>query len=140
MKQWKKIVACIVLSMAILLSLMGAMVPPGRAEAEEQPAGYLAVYVAAYENNMGVEHAQFPSGTYTDTCRTDVLYYGLSKDGVHFEGLNNDKAVYYPKGFHSLGSPVVFRKADGVARRTEAAPACQKQEQLGKKYLPPSGT
>lgn len=88
----------------------GAMVPPGQVEAAEQPAGYLAAYVAAYEYNMGVEHAQFPSGTYTDTCRTDVLYYGLSKDGVHFEGLNNDKAVYYPKEFHSLGSPVIFRK------------------------------
>ncbi|MCI8365678.1 MAG: family 43 glycosylhydrolase [Eubacterium sp.] len=113
MKQWKKIAACIVLSMGLILSAMGTMVPPGQAEAAEQPAGYLAVYVAAYENNMGVEHAQFPSGTYTDTCRTDVLYYGLSKDGVHFEGLNNDKAVYYPKGFHSLGSPVIFRKADG---------------------------
>lgn len=113
MRQWKKIVACIELSMGLMLSSMGIMVPPGQAEAEEQPAGYLAVYVAAYENNMGVEHAQFPSGTYTDTCRTDVLYYGLSKDGVHFEGLNNDKAVYYPKGFHSLGSPVIFRKADG---------------------------
>lgn len=113
MKQWKKTVACIALSMGMIFSAMGVMVPPGQAEAEEQPAGYLAVYVAAYENNMGVEHAQFPSGTYTDTCRTDVLYYGLSKDGVHFEGLNNDKAVYYPKGFHSLGSPVIFRKADG---------------------------
>ena len=62
---------------------------------------------------MGVEYAQFPSGTYTDTCRTDVLYYGLSKDGKHFEGLNNDKPVYYPKGFHSLGSPSLFRKSDG---------------------------
>lgn len=62
MRQWKKIVACIELSMGLMLSSMGIMVPPGQAEAEEQPAGYLAVYVAAYENNMGVEHAQFPSG------------------------------------------------------------------------------
>ena len=41
------------------------------------------------------------------------MYYGLSKDGKHFEGLNNDKPVYYPKGFHSLGSPSLFRKSDG---------------------------
>ena len=57
----EKIVACIVvLSMGLMLSSTGVMVLPEQAEAEEQPAGYLAVYVAAYENNMGVEHAQFP--------------------------------------------------------------------------------
>lgn len=96
--------------------LLGGMKPcsaSSRTLENEQPAGYLAVYVASHEHNMGVEYAQFPSGTYTDTCRTDVLYYGLSKDGKHFEGLNNDKPVYYPKGFHSLGSPSLFRKSDG---------------------------
>lgn len=96
--------------------LLGGMKPcsaSSRTHENEQPAGYLAVYVASHEHNMGVEYAQFPSGTYTDTCRTDVLYYGLSKDGKHFEGLNNDKPVYYPKGFHSLGSPSLFRKSDG---------------------------
>lgn len=94
--------------------LLGGVKPCAAAASEhEEPAGYLAVYVASYEYNMGVEYAQFPSGTYTDTCRTDVLYYGLSRDGKHFEGLNNDKPVYYPKGFHSLGSPSLFRKSDG---------------------------
>lgn len=96
--------------------LFGGMKPcsaSGRTPENESPAGYLAVYVASHEHNMGVEYAQFPSGTYTDTCRTDVLYYGLSKDGKNFEGLNNDKPIYYPKGFHSLGSPSLFRKSDG---------------------------
>ncbi len=104
------------LGFCIGIFITGIFSPPAAAHAQEpeQHAGYLAVYVASHEYNMGVEHAQFPSGNYTDTCRTDVLYYGLSKDGVSFEGLNNDKAVYYPKGFHQLGSPSLFRKPDGT--------------------------
>ena len=113
MQKLKRIILSLVLSMGVFLTGIGGYVSYRQAEAAEEPAGYLAVYVASYEYNMGVEYAQYPSGKYTDTCRTDVLYYGLSKDGVNFEGLNNNKAVYYPKGFHQLGSPSVFRKADG---------------------------
>lgn len=116
MKQVKRKLLSLGLSIGIFLT--GVVSPRAAVHAQtresEQTAGYLAVYVASHEYNMGVEHAQFPSGNYTDTCRTDVLYYGLSKDGVSFEGLNNDKAVYYPKGFHSLGSPSLFRKPDGT--------------------------
>ena len=103
-----------ILCAALFLLTAGAGVLSCRpAGAEEQHTAYLAVYVASYEYNMGVEHAQFPSGTYTDTCRTDVLYYGISTDGVNFEGLNNNKAVYYPKGCYQLGAPSIFRKPDG---------------------------
>lgn len=48
-----------------------------------RPAGFLATYIAAYEPNMGVEYAQFPSKEYTDTYRTNVLFYGISRDGMH---------------------------------------------------------
>ncbi len=114
MKQVKQKLLSLGLSIGIFIT--GIFSPPAAAHAQEpqQPAGFLAVYVASHEYNMGVEHAQFPSGNYTDTCRTDVLYYGLSKDGASFEGLNNDKAVYYPKGFHQLGSPSLCRKPDGT--------------------------
>ena len=78
-----------------------------------EPAGYLATYVAKYEPNMGVEFAQFPSKEYTDTYRTDVLFYGLSKDGKEFTALNNDKAVMSPEGCQKLGAPSLFRKGDG---------------------------
>lgn len=113
MRKLKRAIMSIVLSMGMFLTGIGDYEPCRESKAAEQPAGYLAVYVASYEYNMGVEFAQFPSGKYTDTCRTDVLYYGLSRDGVNFKGLNNNKAVYYPKGFHQLGSPTVFRKKDG---------------------------
>lgn len=51
-----------------------------------QDGGYLAVYPALYEPDMGAEFAQFPSKEYTDTYRTDVLFYALSKDGERVPG------------------------------------------------------
>ena len=85
-----------------------------KAEHNEEKGGYLAVFVAQYEYNMGVEHAQFPSGNYTDNRRTDVLYYALSRDGINYKGMNHDRAVYYPDDMKQLGSPSVFKKADGT--------------------------
>ena len=78
-----------------------------------EAGGYLAVYPALYEPDMGAEFAQFPSKEYTDTYRTDVLFYGISKDGKTFEALNNNKAVMSPEGCEKLGSPSVFRKPEG---------------------------
>ena len=75
--------------------------------------GYLAVYPALYEPNMGVEFAQFPSKEYTDTYRTDVLFYSISKDSTTFEPLNNNKAVMSPEGCEKLGSPYIFKKRGG---------------------------
>lgn len=80
---------------------------------EAEPGGYLAVYPALYEPDMGPEFAQFPSKEYTDTYRTDVLFYAISKDGVHFEALNHNKAVLSPKGCEKLGSPSIFRRCGG---------------------------
>lgn len=74
---------------------------------------YLFTYPARYEPDMGVEFAQFPSKEYTDTYRTDVLYYAVSTDGKSCEALNNNKAVMFPEGCVKLGSPSLFRKADG---------------------------
>lgn len=78
-----------------------------------EAGGYLAVYPALYEPDMGAEFAQFPSKEYTDTYRTDVLFYGISKDGKSFEALNNNKAVMSPVGCEKLGSPSLFRKRGG---------------------------
>ena len=79
-----------------------------------RPAGFLATYIAAYEPNMGVEYAQFPSKEYTDTYRTNVLFYGISRDGKVYEALNHDKAVMSPQGCCKLGAPSLFRKPDGT--------------------------
>lgn len=104
----------LILCFTLLCSLLcGVELNEQKAEAEIKPAGYLAVYVASYENNMGMEYAQYPSGQYTDTCRTDVLYYAISDDGVNYRGLNNNKPIYYPKGCYQLGSPVIFRNENG---------------------------
>ena len=81
--------------------------------AKNEVGGYLAVYPALYEPNMGVEFAQFPSKDYTDTYRTDVLFYAVSKDGVTYESLNADKAVMSPEGCEKLTSPSLFRKRGG---------------------------
>lgn len=80
---------------------------------KEKIGGYLLTFTALYEPDMGVEFAQFPSKEYTDTYRTDVLYYAISKDGKKYEPLNNKKAVMFPSGCIKLGSPSLFRKADG---------------------------
>ncbi|MCH5273421.1 MAG: family 43 glycosylhydrolase [Lachnospiraceae bacterium] len=86
----------------------------------------LALYPALYEPDMGVEFAQFPSKEYTDTYRTDVLFYGLSTDGKTFEPLNNNKAVMSPQGCEKLGSPSLFRKHEGgyglIASADNASP------------------
>lgn len=84
------------------------------AMSEGQTGGYLAAYIAKYEPDLGPEHAEYPSKEYTDTYRTDVLYYGLSKDGKEYTALNNNKAVLSPAGCVKLGSPSLFRKADGT--------------------------
>lgn len=78
-----------------------------------EAGGYLAVYPALYEPDMGVEFAQFPSKEYTGTYRTDVLFYAISKDGVNFEALNHNKAVMSPKGCEKLGSPSLYRRHGG---------------------------
>lgn len=75
--------------------------------------GYLAVYPALYEPDMGVEFAQYPSKEYTGTYRTDVLFYGISRDGRVFEPLNHNKAVMSPKGCIRLQSPALFRRHGG---------------------------
>lgn len=92
----------------------------------QQYAGYLAIYPALYEPDMGVEFAQFPSKEYTDTYRTDVLYYGISRDGKVFEPLNHNKAVMSPQGCARLRSPSLFRKHGGgygLAAATDDAPS-----------------
>lgn len=81
---------------------------------ENSTAGYLAVYTAEYEPDMGMEFAQYPSKEYTDTYRTDVLYYALSKDGKVYEPMNNNKAVMSPQNCYKMGSPLLFRKPDGT--------------------------
>lgn len=101
----------------LAVGLMAAGMETGktaRAESDDGKGGYLTVFVAQYEYNMGVEHAQFPSGNYTDNRRTDVLYYALSRDGINYKGMNRDRAVYYPDDMRQLGSPSVFKKVDGT--------------------------
>ncbi len=92
-------------------------------------AGYLATYVAKYEHNVGPEFAEYPAhkyegfnplpsydySRYSDNARTDVMFYALSEDsGKTFQALNSDKAVLYPTGKLQMGSPSLFRKADGT--------------------------
>ncbi|MCI8308403.1 MAG: family 43 glycosylhydrolase [Lachnospiraceae bacterium] len=84
------------------------------AMSEKQNGGYLATYVARYEPDLGAEFAQYPSKEYMDTYRTDVLYYGLSKDGKEYKALNNNKAILSPAGCTKLGSPSLFRRPDGT--------------------------
>lgn len=76
--------------------------------------GHLATYIAKYEPDLGPEYAQYPSKEYTNTYRTDVLYYGLSQEGKTYSALNNDKAVMFPISLYKLGSPSIFRKGDGT--------------------------
>ncbi|MBE5928688.1 MAG: hypothetical protein E7267_04880 [Lachnospiraceae bacterium] len=83
-------------------------------EAVSEMGGYLATYIAAYEPDAGVEFACHPSGIYTDNYRTDVLYYAISTDGKNYTALNHNKPVFYPKDRYKLGSPSIFRKADGT--------------------------
>ena len=69
----------------LLQLLLAGMIPlslSACSAAKSEPiGGYLAIYPALYEPDMGVEYAQFPSKEYTDTYRTDVLYCAISKDG-----------------------------------------------------------
>ena len=82
----------------------------------------LATFVADYEYNMGVEYAEFPSNNYRNNARTNVMYYAISEDGIHFTALNKNKAVLSPtipnpthgiKPLYQFSSPSVFRKQDG---------------------------
>ena len=84
---------------------------------------YLATYISVYEYNTGVEFAEYPSHDYTDNARTDVMFYAVSTDGENFEGINNDRAVLYPRSDncvmgvpfeYKFGSPMLFRKPDGT--------------------------
>lgn len=103
-----------ILVIALCASSVSVCKKDTMAAEKEPPAAYLATFVAEYEYNMGVEHAQFPSGNYTNNRRTDTLYYAISTDGVTFTGLNNDRPVLYPYNMTKLGSPSLFRKADGT--------------------------
>lgn len=101
----------------LLQLLLAGMIPlslSACSAAKSEPiGGYLAIYPALYEPDMGVEYAQFPSKEYTDTYRTDVLYYAISKDGGDFQPLNNNKAVLSPQGCERLNYPFIFRKDGG---------------------------
>lgn len=114
MNRFGRRVLCAVLAAGLLAGSIGISTAYKNAKADSIEGGYLAVFVAQYEYNMGVEHAQFPSKNYTDNRRTDVLYYALSRDGVKYESVNKDRAVYYPDDMKQLGSPSVFKKADGT--------------------------
>lgn len=103
-----------ILVIALCASSVSVCKKDTMAAEKEPPAAYLATFVAEYEYNMGVEHAQFPSGNYTNNRRTDTLYYAISTDGVTFTGLNNERPVLYPYNMTKLGSPSLFRKADGT--------------------------
>lgn len=105
------------LSVILILALCAASVSirKDNVKADDKPQiAYLATYSAEYEYNMGVEHAQFPSGNYTGNRRTAVLYYAISLDGETFTGLNNDRPVLYPYNMCRIASPSLFRKADGT--------------------------
>ena len=50
------------------------------------------------------------------------MFYAVSTDGENFEGINNDRAVLYPRSDncvmgvpfeYKFGSPMLFRKPDG---------------------------
>jgi len=51
-----------------------------------------------------------------NTARTDALHYAYSKDGSAYTALNNNHPVLYleRRGEKKMGSPVLFRKADGA--------------------------
>ncbi len=101
----------------LLSLLLAGMIPlsfSACSETESKPVGgYLAIYPALYEPDMGIEYAQFPSKEYTNTYRTDVLYYAISKDGRDFQPLNNNKAVLSPQGCERLNYPFIFRRDGG---------------------------
>ena len=78
----------ILLAAVMIVTSFGFVKAPeaSAAEAEKQKiGGYLAAFTAKYEPNMGLEFAQFPSKEYTNTFRTDVMFYALSKDGKTYE-------------------------------------------------------
>lgn len=99
--------------------------PSSGAGTRGDAGGYLGVYPALYEPDMGVEFAQFPSKEYAGTYRTDVLFYGISRDGKVFEPLNHNKAVMSPRGCIRLQSPSLFRRHGGgygLAAATDEEP------------------
>lgn len=125
MKKIYKTAISVLISCAMLINSSAAFAVEGTAGKKndnrefvtmeaEQTAGYLATYIAQYEPDLGAEYAQYPSKEYTDTYRTDVLYYGLSKDGKEYKALNNNKAILSPEGCSKLGSPSLFRKPNGT--------------------------
>lgn len=111
-----KIISVILIFAMLIFStcVLSTSIDPKHISASDKPAAYLATFVAEYEYNMEVEHAQFPSGNCTDNRRTDVLYYAVSLDGVTYTGLNNDRPVLYPYDMCKLGTPSLFRKDDGT--------------------------
>ncbi len=130
-------VLSIVLTLSMIIPAISGKTAVSAEGNKENAAGYLAVYTAEYEPDLGAEYAQFPSKQYTDTYRTDVLYYALSKDGKNFTAMNNNKAVYYPEGYYKLGSPFVYRTSDGyygliasVDNKGEEVIVCDSDEML----------
>lgn len=71
--------------------------------------GYLLTYVVSVDPGM-----QEASAGSTDNCLTDTLHLALSKDGAVYTALNKEKAVLYTTNKRQMGSPVIFRKADGT--------------------------
>ena len=113
----RKVVSCLAALSIMMTSIFCGNVYPANvsaAEVEPDVGGYLAAFIAKYEPNLGVEFAQFPSKEYTNTFRTDVIFYALSKDGETFTALNNNKAVLSPQNCYKMGSPAIFRKPDGT--------------------------
>lgn len=69
-----------------------------RTSADQNSFGYLLTYIRP-----------------GNTKRTNCLYIATSKDGVTYEELNTGKAIKYAtKGSEMMGSPSIFRKADGT--------------------------
>ena len=55
--------------------------------------------------------AYFP---YTDECKDERIYFGLSEDGLNFSSLNDEKPVLESKlGTHGLRDPFIIRSHEG---------------------------
>lgn len=113
-RRFKKLLSILMAGiMPLSLAACGADVSGADSSKTNSNGGWLAVYPALYEANMGVEFAQFPSKEYTNTYRTGVLHYAISEDGVNFEPLNNCKPVLSPDGCVKLSSPCIVKKGSG---------------------------
>ena len=51
---------------------------------------------------------------YTDECKDERIYFGLSEDGLNFSSLNDEKPVLESKlGTHGLRDPFIIRSHEG---------------------------